>query len=55
MWKKVFVYSGIPVLLIATVNAYRIESEHHKHLHEHPVQYHDLSYLHIRNKPFPCR
>jgi hypothetical protein len=50
LWKNIFFFTGIPVLLLAGANTYKIESEHFHHWEEHPPQFKNLPYLHIRNK-----
>ena len=50
LWKKMFIFIGVPVILVGGANAYKIESDHHKHLLEHPEHFKNLPYLHVRNK-----
>ena len=55
MWKNIFFFTGVPIILAAGVNAYMIEKAHFEHMEHHPPHFKDLPYLHLRNKPFPWR
>lgn len=55
MWRRFGLWTGVPVLAAAALNAWYIEREHAEHLAHHPVKYKDLPYLHVRTKPFPWK
>ena len=52
-WTLFSVFIAFPAVLVAGVVAYVKESEHLKHLDEHPPEYIPYSYLNILNKKFP--
>ena len=54
-WRKLSIYIVIPCLLIASVNAWRLWSEHWEHkAHEPPVEEKtEYPFMNIRNKAFP--
>eukprot|EP01136_Pigoraptor_vietnamica_P023553 Opistho-1_new@75765 len=51
LWKKIFLFVGVPGCVLTTLNAIRLHREHAAHEHHHEF----IAYPHmrVRAKPFP--
>jgi hypothetical protein len=49
-WKRLFLFIGIPSILLVAGNTYFIEEKHHQHLEEHPPEFLPYEHMKIRSK-----
>nr|ACO11771.1 Cytochrome c oxidase polypeptide VIa-liver, mitochondrial precursor [Lepeophtheirus salmonis] len=47
-WKKIFLFVGIPAIVLGHINAFALPGDH-----EHRPEFKPYPYLRIRKKPFP--
>lgn len=49
-WKRLFLFIGIPSIVLVGINTYFIEKKHGKHLEEHPPKFTPYEHMKIRTK-----
>ncbi|KAI9222270.1 cytochrome c oxidase, subunit VIa [Blastocladiella britannica] len=52
LWIKISWFVGMPTLLLTTINAWRLYTEHEEHLAHRELKFVAYPYLHIRNSRF---
>lgn len=49
-WKRLFLFIGVPSIVLVAINTYKLEEEHNKHLDEHPPAFIPYEHMKIRAK-----